>query len=68
MKRRDFMVAFRGVAVHQVVADEVIEWWRCLLHCMSPFMAPLRHADCVDRCPLSGATRKTFAHTEFFSV
>ena len=42
MKRRDFMVAFRGVAVHQVVADEVIEWWRCLLHCMSPFMAPLR--------------------------
>src|SRR5712664_3126794 len=28
----------------------------------------LRHADCVERCPLLGVTRKTFAHTEFFSV
>src|ERR1700730_16474373 len=32
------------------------------------FLAPLRHADCIEQCPLSGATRKTFAHTEFFSV
>jgi hypothetical protein len=31
-------------------------------------MALLRHADCVERCPLLGVTRKTFAHTEFFSV
>jgi hypothetical protein len=29
---------------------------------------PLRHADCIEECPLSGVTRKTFAHTEFFSV
>src|SRR5882762_6183648 len=28
-------------------------------------LAPLRHADCVEQCPLSGVTRKTFAHTEF---
>jgi len=28
----------------------------------------LRHADCIEECPLSGVTRKTFAHTEFFSV
>src|SRR3984893_466744 len=27
-----------------------------------------RHADCIGRCPLSGVTRKTFAHIEFFSV
>src|SRR5882672_4486832 len=27
--------------------------------------APLRHADYIERCPLSGVTRKTFAHTEF---
>src|SRR5712691_12468116 len=26
------------------------------------------HADCIARCPLSGAKRKTFAHSEFFSV
>jgi hypothetical protein len=43
MKRRDFMVAFRDVGGPPnllPVADEVIEWWRCLLlHCMSPFMA-----------------------------
>jgi hypothetical protein len=31
-------------------------------------LAPLRHADCIGQCPLSGATRKTFAHVEFFSV
>jgi hypothetical protein len=28
----------------------------------------LRHADCIEQSPLSGVTRKTFAHTEFFSV
>ena len=33
-----------------------------------PELAPLRHADCIGKCPLSGATRKTFAHIEFFSV
>src|ERR1700716_666423 len=26
---------------------------------------PLRHADCIEQCPLSGVTQKTFAHTEF---
>src|SRR6266481_1046735 len=31
-------------------------------------LAPLRHADCIEQCPLSGVTRKTFAPTEFFSV
>ena len=31
-------------------------------------LAPLRHADCIEQCPLSGVTRKTFAHSEFFSV
>jgi hypothetical protein len=41
MKRRDFVVTSRDVAVHQIHyrRDEVIEWWRCLLlHCMSPFI------------------------------
>jgi hypothetical protein len=33
-----------------------------------PLLALLRHADCIGRCPLLGVTRKTFAHTEFFSV
>jgi len=40
----------------------------CLLRCVRPQLAPLRHADCIEQCPLSGVTRKTFAHTEFFSV
>jgi len=31
-------------------------------------LAPLRHADCIKECPLSGVTRKTFAYAEFFSV
>jgi hypothetical protein len=31
-------------------------------------LALLRHADCIGQCPLSGVTRKTFAHIEFFSV
>src|SRR3984893_1636045 len=26
-------------------------------------LARLRHADCIGQCPLSGVTRKTFAHT-----
>ena len=34
----------------------------------SPLLARLRHAGCIEQCPLSGVTRKTFAHTEFFSV
>jgi hypothetical protein len=29
-------------------------------------LARLRHANCIERCPLSGVTRKTFAHAEFF--
>jgi hypothetical protein len=33
-----------------------------------PLLARLRHADCIEQCPLSGVTQKTFAHTEFFSV
>src|SRR6266852_6120523 len=35
---------------------------------LTSVMAPLRHADRIEQCPLSGVTRKTFAHTEFFSV
>src|SRR6202022_2999512 len=35
---------------------------------VSPFMAQMRSADCIEQCPLSGATRKTFARNEFFSV
>jgi hypothetical protein len=31
-------------------------------------LARLRHADCIERCPLSGVTQKTCAHAEFFSV
>jgi hypothetical protein len=38
MKLRDFMIAFGGLPNLLAVADEVIEWRRCLLHCMSPFM------------------------------
>src|SRR6266436_7890618 len=34
---------------------------------MRPFMALLRHADSIERCPFSDVTRKTFAPTEFFS-
>jgi hypothetical protein len=34
----------------------------------STVSARLRHANCIEQCPLSGVTRKTFAHTEFFSV
>jgi hypothetical protein len=33
-----------------------------------PLLAPLRHAECVKRCPSLKAKRKTCAHTEFFSV
>jgi hypothetical protein len=29
-------------------------------------LALLRHANCIERCPLSGVTRKTFAQAEFF--
>jgi hypothetical protein len=31
-------------------------------------MPLLRRADCIEQCPLSGVTRKTFAQSEFFSV
>jgi hypothetical protein len=31
-------------------------------------LARLRHADCIEQCPSSRAKRKTYAHTEFFSV
>jgi hypothetical protein len=31
-----------------------------------PPLAPLRHADCIEQCPLSGVTRKTCVHVEFF--
>src|ERR1700737_741399 len=33
-----------------------------------PVVAPLRHADGIEQCPLSGVTRKTFAQAEFFLV
>jgi hypothetical protein len=32
------------------------------------FVTQKRSADCIEQGPLSGATRKSFAHTEFFSV
>jgi hypothetical protein len=32
-----------------------------MLRCMIPDVAPLRHADCIEQCPLSEVTRKTFA-------
>ena len=35
-----------------------------LLRCR--LLTPLRNADYIERCPLSGLTRKTFAQTEFF--
>src|ERR1700682_5678319 len=31
-------------------------------------LARLRHANCSERCPLSGVTRKACAHAEFFLV
>ena len=31
-------------------------------------VAQMRSADCIEQGPLSEATRKTFARTEFFSV
>jgi hypothetical protein len=37
-----------------------------MLRCMSLLLARLRHANCIERCPLSGVTRKTCAHAEFF--
>jgi hypothetical protein len=55
MKRRDFVVTSRDVAVHQIHyrRDEVIEWWRCLLlHCMSPFMALFGRDRRVGECLL----------------
>ena len=33
-----------------------------------PGLARLRHANSIERCPLSGVTRKTFAQTEFFRL
>jgi hypothetical protein len=48
-------------------ADEVIEQAVKLLRCMSLLLAPLRHANCIERCLLSGVTRKICARTEFFS-
>jgi hypothetical protein len=53
-----------GAANALARAEDVIDSARIEL----PQMAPLRHADCIGQCPLSGVTRKSFAHTEFFSV
>jgi hypothetical protein len=39
-----------------------------LLQCMSPVMAQMRSADCIEQRPLSGVMQKTFAQAEFFSV
>jgi hypothetical protein len=33
---------------------------------MSPVMARNGHADCIARCPLSGAKRKTYPRSELF--
>jgi hypothetical protein len=35
-------------------------------HCR--LLAQMRSADCIEQRPLFGAMRKSFAHTEFFSV
>ena len=35
---------------------------------MSLLLAQMRSAECVEQCPSSGANRKTYARTEFFSV
>jgi hypothetical protein len=35
---------------------------------MSPIGTFERHADCIEQCPLSGVTRKTFTQAEYFSV
>ena len=58
-----------GDAANNVVALSVRTPPRTIeSRCMSPEVAPLRHPDCIAQCPLSGLTRKTFAHSEFFSV
>jgi hypothetical protein len=36
-------------------------------HPRCPELALLRLADCIEQCPLSEATRKTFVQLEFFS-
>jgi hypothetical protein len=36
--------------------------------CAGLLLAPLRHAECVERCPSLRAKRQTYARTEFFSV
>ena len=41
---------------------------RSLVAAVSPFMARLRHADWIERCPSLRAKRKTSARAEFFSV
>jgi hypothetical protein len=50
-----------GVVIGSQLADQQAAAQRRLL-------ALLRHVDCVEQCPLSGETRKTFAHAECFSV
>jgi len=50
----------------QFRAHEAMSFVHVIRGC--PPLAPLRHADCIEECPLSGVTRKTFAHAEFFSV
>jgi hypothetical protein len=47
-------------------ADEVIDLSLILLRCLSPEVARNGHADCIARCPLSGAKRKTYARIELF--
>jgi hypothetical protein len=36
--------------------------------CASPVLARLRHAGCIEQCPISRPNRKTYARKEFFSV
>jgi hypothetical protein len=39
-----------------------------LPQCMSPKVAPLRHADCIGQCLMLGAKRKTSTLGEYFAV
>jgi hypothetical protein len=40
----------------------------CIGTAPGPLLARMRNANCIEQCPSSGAKRKTYAHTEIFSV
>jgi hypothetical protein len=60
--------AMHNVSFWETVADaSQMACARSISSRMS-LLAPLRHAECIKRCPSLRAKRKTCAHTEFFSV